>query len=117
LSDQRLGEPSAVIQAGRGNPSAPAGTLFLRVNQTAKGEFCESLSIEVNASVISHNSNMHPAEVRQFCELDESSHPLRRSAMNQLHLSSSPDHRLLKFARTITYLKEAIHEYTRMIEV
>jgi hypothetical protein len=37
--------------------------------------------------------------------------------MNQLHLFSSPDHRILKFARTIAYLKEAIHEYTRMIEV
>jgi magnesium chelatase family protein len=50
---------------------------------------------------------MRPAEVRQFCELDESSHPLRRLAMNQLHLSSSPDHRLLKFARTIAYLESS----------
>jgi hypothetical protein len=36
----------------------------------------------VNASIISHNANMHPAEVRQFCELDETSHTLMRSALD-----------------------------------
>jgi magnesium chelatase family protein len=56
---------------------------------------------------MSHNVNISPAEVRQFCKLDESSHPLRRSAMNQLHLSAHACHRILKLARTIADLESS----------
>ena len=45
-----------------------------------------------------------PAEVRQFCELDETSRALMRSAMNQLQLSARAYHRILKLARTIADL-------------
>jgi magnesium chelatase family protein len=47
---------------------------------------------------------MHPAEVRQFCQLDDTSQSLMRSAMNQMQLSARAYHRLLKLARTIADL-------------
>ena len=47
---------------------------------------------------------MHPAEVRQFCQLDDTSQSLMRSAMNQMQLSARAYHRILKLARTIADL-------------
>ena len=50
------------------------------------------------------NFDMHPAEVRQFCQLDDTSQSLMRSAMNQMQLSARAYHRVLKLARTIADL-------------
>jgi magnesium chelatase family protein len=47
---------------------------------------------------------MRPAEVRQFCQLDETSRNLMRSAMSQLQLTARAYHRVLKLARTIADL-------------
>ena len=47
---------------------------------------------------------MHPAEVRQYCDLDESCRSLMRAAMNQMDLSARAYHRILKLARTIADL-------------
>jgi magnesium chelatase family protein len=47
---------------------------------------------------------MRPAEVRKFCELDDTSRTLMRPAMNQLQLSARAYHRILKLARTIADL-------------
>ena len=47
---------------------------------------------------------MRPAEVRQFCALDESGQALMKSAMNQLQLSARGYHRVLKLARTVADL-------------
>jgi magnesium chelatase family protein len=47
---------------------------------------------------------MRPAEVRQFCSLDETGRALMRTAMNQLNLSARAYHRVLKLARTIADL-------------
>jgi magnesium chelatase family protein len=47
---------------------------------------------------------MHPAEVRQFCQLDDTSQSLMRSAMNQMQLSARAYHRVLKLSRTIADL-------------
>ena len=47
---------------------------------------------------------MRPAEVRQFCNLDETGRTLIRMAMNQLQLSARAYHRVLKLARTIADL-------------
>jgi len=52
---------------------------------------------------------MRPAEVRKFCELDETSRTLMRSAMNQLQLSARAYHRILKLARTIADLAGSEH--------
>ena len=47
---------------------------------------------------------MRPAEVRKFCELDDTSRALMKTAMNQLQLSARGSHRVLKLARTIADL-------------
>ena len=52
---------------------------------------------------------MRPAEVRQYCELDDTSRTLIRSAMNQLQLSARAYHRILKLARTIADLAGSEH--------
>jgi len=50
------------------------------------------------------NANMHIAEVRKFCKLDETGQALIQTAMNQLQLSARAYHRVLKLARTIADL-------------
>ena len=47
---------------------------------------------------------MGPAEVREFCRLDEAGQRLMQAAMRQLHLSARAYHRVLKLARTIADL-------------
>ncbi len=47
---------------------------------------------------------MGPAHIREYCELDETSKALMRSAMNQLDMSARTFHRVLKLARTIADL-------------
>jgi magnesium chelatase family protein len=44
------------------------------------------------------NADMRVAEVRQFCELDESGQQLVKAAMTQLQLSARAYHRILKLA-------------------
>ena len=50
---------------------------------------------------------MRPAEVRKFCDLDDTSRALMKTAMNQLQLSARAYHRVLKLARTIADLAGA----------
>ncbi len=50
------------------------------------------------------NGDMGPAEVRQFCGLDEPGRSLVRAAMQQLQMSARAFHRILKLARTIADL-------------
>ena len=47
---------------------------------------------------------MGPAEIRQFCRVDEEGRNLIKAAMQQLHLSARVYHRVLKLARTIADL-------------
>src|SRR5512134_496190 len=57
------------------------------------------------------NADMGPAHIREYCELDDTSKALMRSAMNQLGMSARAFHRVLKLARTIADLAgaERIH--------
>jgi len=110
LSDQRLGEPSAAIQkrveAARQRQRERFNS---RTDPTSLGE--QSLLVPGGeiASSIQCNADMRPAEVRKFCELDETSRTLMRSAMNQLQLSARAYHRILKLARTIADLAGSEH--------
>ncbi len=54
------------------------------------------------------NGDMGPAEVQQFCELDEAGKNLMRVAVQQMNLSARAHHRVLKLARTIADLAGAM---------
>jgi magnesium chelatase family protein len=45
-----------------------------------------------------------PAEVREYCAVDEAGRSLMRAAMQQLQMSARAYHRILKLARTIADL-------------
>lgn len=108
LSDSRLGEPSGVIRQRVEN-----------ARQIQRQRFIDTS--------ITSNADMHPAEMRQFCNLDEASRNLMKTAMAQMQLSARAYHRILKLARTIadlaasasiqvTHLAEAI-QYRPKIQV
>jgi len=88
LSDQRLGEPSAAIRQ--------------RVELARQRQRERFTGGEVAC-----NADMRPAEVRKYCELDDTCRTLMRTAMNQLQLSARAYHRVLKLARTIADLAGA----------
>ncbi|MEO6456898.1 MAG: ATP-binding protein, partial [Chloroflexia bacterium] len=86
LSDTRLGEPSTAIRA--------------RVEAARKRQRDRFK----DAQGVLTNSEMRPAEVREFCELDAAGQSLIKAAMRQLHLSARAYHRILKLSRTIADL-------------
>jgi magnesium chelatase family protein len=90
LSDDRLGEPSAAI---RGRVEAA------RARQRGRFEGTRLLT----------NADMGPAEVRDFCRLDDAGRSLLRAAMKQLHMSARAYHRTrsVKLARTIADLADS----------
>ena len=85
LTDDRLGEPSAAV---RERVEAARGVQRRRFEGTA----------------MACNADMGPAEIRQFCRVDEAGRNLIKAAMQQLHLSARAYHRVLKLARTIADL-------------
>ena len=56
---------------------------------------------------LTHNAEMTPTEVRQFCQAEESAQSLLKAAMKQLYLSARAFHRILKLARTIADLENS----------
>jgi magnesium chelatase family protein len=86
LADERLGEPSAAIGARVGAARERQRQRFAGVGR------------------LQCNADMGPAEVREFCRLDETGRNLLRMAMRQLQLSARAYHRILKLARTIADL-------------
>jgi magnesium chelatase family protein len=87
LSDTRLGERSAAVQA--------------RV-EAARASHRTRLA----ESGLASNAELRPAQVRAHCELDQVGRGILRSAMHQYQLSARAYHRVLKLARTIADLGE-----------
>jgi magnesium chelatase family protein len=85
LSDDQRSEPSAAIRAR-------AAAARERRRRRFAGTRLPS------------NADMGPAEVREFCPVDEAGKSLLRAAMQQLCMSARPYHRILKLARTIADL-------------
>jgi magnesium chelatase family protein len=93
LSSDRLGEPSAAV---RKRVEAARERQRLRFAGTSEGKHT-GLPLQCNA-------DMGPAEIRQFCLVDEAGKSLLKAAMQQMHLSARAYHRILKLARTIADL-------------
>ncbi len=85
LSDVRLGEPSKVVRA-----RVEAARERQRTRFAGTALLC--------------NADMGPAEIREFCKVDDASKNLLKAAMQQLHLSARAYHRVLKLSRTIADL-------------
>ncbi|GAB4542178.1 MAG: YifB family Mg chelatase-like AAA ATPase [Anaerolineae bacterium] len=91
LSSDRLGEPSRAVRA--------------RVEAARERQRARFKDIEERAgSPITCNADMGPAEIRQFCQVDEAGKSLLKAAMQQMHLSARAYHRVLKLGRTIADL-------------
>jgi magnesium chelatase family protein len=88
LIDDRLGERSEKVQA--------------RVTATR----LRQLKRFAGTRLIS-NSEMTPAEIREFCQVEESAQSLLQAAMKQLYLSARAFHRILKLALTIADLESS----------
>jgi magnesium chelatase family protein len=56
---------------------------------------------------------MGPAEVREYCPLDDAGRSLLRAAMTQLGMSARAFHRILKLSRTIADLEGGADIETR----
>ncbi len=88
LADDRLGEQSEKVQA--------------------RVEAARSLQRErFEGTSLTHNAEMMPTEVRQFCQAEEAAQSLLKAAMKQLYLSARAFHRILKLARTIADLENS----------
>ena len=86
LSERRTGEPSAAVRE--------------RVEAARDRQRARFKGIET----VTTNADMHPGEVRKFCDLDATCSSLMKTAMTQLQLSARAYHRVLKLARTIADL-------------
>ena len=95
LSDDHFGELSASVQS-----RAESAREMQRQRCHNNGHSQKSRKVQQTSS----NSDMHPAEIRRFCELDITCQSLMRSAMNQMQLSARAYHRVLKLSRTIADL-------------
>jgi magnesium chelatase family protein len=96
LTDDRLGEPSADIRAR-----------IEKAREIQRQRF-EGAVGGANGNVpLLCNADMGPAEVREYCPLDDAGRSLLRAAMTQLGMSARAFHRILKLARTIADLEGA----------
>ncbi|HDN79879.1 MAG TPA: ATP-binding protein [Chloroflexi bacterium] len=86
LASDRIGEPSASIRQ-----RVERARTIQRERLAKAGLMC--------------NADMGPAEIREFCYIDEAGKSLLRAAMKQLGMSARAYHRVLKLARTIADLE------------
>ena len=86
LADDRLGETSEKVQAR-----------VVAARSIQQERF--------RGTKLACNTEMTPAEVREFCQAEDSAQSLLKAAMNQLYLSARAFHRILKLARTLADLE------------
>ncbi len=107
LLADRLGEPSSALRRRGADAPAPPkkATRAIQRDRLAKPLPEDTLSAQRNGSLLNKsNADMGPAEVREYCKLDEAGKALVKAAMTQLQLSARAFHRILKLARTIADL-------------
>ncbi len=127
LSDRRTGEPSEAVRQRVESARERQRKRFLV--QTDNIRLPENTRLEnAPTDAPTCNSDMRPAEVRKFCQLDDTGQSLMKTAMNQLQLSARAYHRILKLARTIAdlagsenigpaHLAEALQYRPRVLQV
>jgi magnesium chelatase family protein len=103
LSGDRMGETSASIRA-RVQAARDVQRNRFTNSQSTNHQITKSASQQNTQSDIICNADMHLAEIRRFCQLQEEGQRLMRAAMVQLNLSARAYHRILKLARTIADL-------------
>jgi len=97
LSDSRTGEPSSIVRVR-------VEAARQRQRERFDPPTSRPKNASLNGSQIACNADMRPAEVRQYCALDDTGRALMKTAMAQLQLSARAYHRVLKLARTIADL-------------
>ncbi len=102
LSDERRGEPSAVIRA-RVEEARGRQTARFAQHAGEKGKSGARSGARPLAG-LTCNADMGPTEVRDFCQVDEAGKQLLGAAMRQMNLSARAYHRILKLSRTIADL-------------
>jgi len=103
LSDDRLGEPSADVQT-RVETARQFQRERFTDHESASRSDPSKAQVKGATLSIACNADMRPAEVRQYCQLDDTGQSLMRTAMSQLQLSARAYHRVLKLSRTIADL-------------
>ena len=88
LSDDRRGEPSSAIR-----------------KRVTKAREIQTKRF-ANFQNIHHNAQMGVKQIRAYCELDENSKTLLKTAMERLNLSARAYDRILKVSRTIADLEQ-----------
>ena len=88
LTDDRLGEQSEKVRA--------------RVEAARSRQLRRFAGTRLTC-----NAEMTPAEVREFCQVEDSAQGLLKAAMKQLYLSARAFHRILKLALTIADLENS----------
>lgn len=88
LADERIAEKSAKIRE--------------RTETTRKIQKERFKTSKTNT-----NSEMTLSEIKKYCQIDEKSQDLLKTALNQLHLSARAYHRILKISRTIADLSDS----------
>jgi magnesium chelatase family protein len=88
LAGDRLGEKSETIRAR-----------VERARERQRARFA--------GTALQCNGDMGPAEVRQYCAIDDAGKGLLRAAMQQMQMSARAYHRILKLARTIADLADS----------
>ena len=71
--------------------------------EAARARFEGHPGLLANADALA-KARVGPAEVRDYCQVDEGGRSLLRTAMQQLHMSARAYHRILKLERTIADL-------------
>jgi magnesium chelatase family protein len=73
--------------------------------RVTKARQVQTLRFDDNEKV-HYNAQMNVKQIREFCQLEESSKQLLKTAMERLNLSARAYDRILKVARTIADLEE-----------
>ena len=100
LSSDRLGEPSRSVRGRVEVARQRQRERFRALDEQGAGT-PESQHV---VTKLLCNADMGPAEIRQFCKLDEAGNQVMKAAMRQMQLSARAYHRILKLARTIADL-------------